>query len=476
MSNNTNICSYFLSALLIGLLLCASFGAAFAQKSAGQNSPGRGSETSTDSPGSDTTGGGDITVGENAQQEASPLLPHAKIVKPEGSVKLDEQFLVGRVLSVSPATLNKQLMNATGMVTRQEIVTVELAEGPFKGMKAKVLNEITDNPAFNVEVKPGSEVMLSVIATDSKANQTRPEINIADYHRVPALAWLAAAFLIAFFAFGGTTAFKSLAGLLVSVLLIAMVLLPFSMKGFNPLLIAAGICFVSSIATTVLVAGFSRKAFAAMIGTIGGVVIAGISAHLVITYAPLTGLSSEEAQILRGSLLSLSPTFYAGLLAAGMLIGALGVIMDVGISVASAVQEVAKANLNLPANALYQSGMNVGRDIMGTMTNTLILAYAGSALPLLLLTAAIPWSKLINLDLVATEVAASLTGSLGLVCTIPLTALAAAMLMTGQGIKDKELFNKLGPIDVDDKAPRVAKPQDLQELFSQSSTDSIANR
>jgi hypothetical protein len=83
---------------------------------------------------------------------------------------------------------------------------------------------------------------------------------------------------------------------------------------------------------------------------------------------------------------------------------------------------------------------------------------------------------LINLDLVATEVAASLTGSLGLVCTIPLTALAAAMLMTGQGIKDKELFNKLGPIDVDVKAPRVAKPQDLQELFSQSSTDSIVNR
>ncbi len=78
---------------------------------------------------------------------------------------------------------------------------------------------------------------------------------------------------------------------------------------------------------------------------------------------------------------------------------------------------------------LYQSGMNIGRDIMGTMTNTLILAYTGSALPLLLLGSQMPWAKLLNLDLVATEVAAAISGSLGLISAIPLTALAAAWLM-----------------------------------------------
>jgi uncharacterized membrane protein len=204
------------------------------------------------------------------------------------------------------------------------------------------------------------------------------------------------------------------------------------LKGVYPLLTAVVICLLATTSTMLLVAGRSHKAIAAIIGTVGGVIIAGCAAHLVIQGAPLTGLSSEEAQILRGSVLNQKPAFYTGLLAAGMLIGALGVIMDVGISVASAVCEVAKTSKDWSRRSLYQSGMNVGRDIMGTMTNTLVLAYAGGALPLLLLAQQVPCAKLVNLDLVATEVAAALSGSLGLVCTIPLTALAAAALVSRQ--------------------------------------------
>src|SRR5262249_47266332 len=162
---------------------------------------------------------------------------------------------------------------------------------------------------------------------------------------------------------------------------------------------------------------------------IGGVIAAGLAAQITIATAHLTGLSSEEAQILRGSVLTQPGHFYSGLLAAGMLIGALGVIMDVGISIASTVWEVSRADRSLTAGHLYKSGMNVGRDIMGTMTNPLVLAYAGGALPLLLLASQIPSTKLLNLDLLATEVAATLSGSLGLVLTIPLTALVASRWM-----------------------------------------------
>jgi uncharacterized membrane protein len=193
-------------------------------------------------------------------------------------------------------------------------------------------------------------------------------------------------------------------------------------------MVAIGICLASAVTTMYFVAGLSKKALASILGTIGGVIVAGVAAQLVIVYAPLTGLSSEEAQILRGSVLVASPKFYSGLLAAGMLIGALGVIMDVAVSIASAVSEVAKIGHRTFAE-LYESGMNVGRDIMGTMTNTLILAYTGSALPLLLLISQIPSTKLVNLDLVATEVASAISGSLGLVLTIPLTAYFAARLM-----------------------------------------------
>jgi uncharacterized membrane protein len=223
---------------------------------------------------------------------------------------------------------------------------------------------------------------------------------------------------------------KSLAGLVVSVSLIACVLLPLSLRGISPLLTAIFICLASTTASMLFIAGRTKKALAAVAGTVGGVIVAGIAAQLVIKFAPLTGLSSEEAQILRGSVLHQEPFFYSGLLAAGMLIGALGVIMDVGISIASAVSEVAKTDQSLSQAKLYESGMNVGRDIMGTMTNTLVLAYAGGALPLLLLVSQMPSVKLLNLDLVATEVASALSGSLGLVCTIPLTAFAAAKLMS----------------------------------------------
>lgn len=348
----------------------------------------------------------------------------AQETKPAGH-HIDETFVVGRVKSVSDAAVNEPLLKSTGIVTRRQNTDIEILEGPMKGKVVRVPNELTDNPAFNVETKAGKEVVLSVVTDNGAA----PEVNIADYHRVPVLGALAAVFLAVFLFFGGKKGAKSLIGLVVGIVLVASVLLPLSMRGFDPLIVASLICLAITATTTVLVAGWSKKASAATLGTLGGVIVAGISAHLVIALAPLTGLSTEEAQILRGSMMNQPPQFYSGLLAAGMLIGALGVIMDVAVSIASAVAEVSDTDKTLTKHELYAKGMNVGRDIMGTMTNTLVLAYAGSALPLLLLLSQSPSAKLLNLDLVATEVAAALTGSLGLVCTIPLTALVAATLM-----------------------------------------------
>lgn len=339
---------------------------------------------------------------------------------------LEEQLVVGEVIKATKPRVNKELLDSTGMVSNLQTVKLKVTEGLLKGREFVIDNEITDNPAYNVEVKPGQEVVLAI----ERKTDGSLEINIADYNRTPVLAWLLVAFLAAFLVFGGKQGFKSLIALLITVLLIACVLLPLSLQGHNPILIAIGICLLATATSILLIGGFSKKSLAAIMGTVGGVIVAGISAQLVIWYAPLTGLSSEEAQILRGSVLVQQPPFYSGLLAAGMLIGALGVIMDVGISIASATAEISKADSKLSMKELYNSGMNVGRDIMGTMTNTLILAYTGGALPLLLLATQMPSIKLLNLDLFATEVASALSGSLGLVFTIPLTALIAAKVMS----------------------------------------------
>lgn len=367
-----------------------------------------------------------FNTGVLAQTESKPNLSTNRDTTIFAGSGLEEQLVVGKVLEVTKPRVNKELLGSTGMVSNLQTVKLRITEGALSGKEFIIDNELTDNPAYNVEVEPGQEV---VVALDQKPDGTL-EINIADYNRTPVLTWLLAAFLIAFLVFGGKQGVKSLLALLITVLLVACVLLPLSLQGFNPLMVSVFICLAATATSILLIGGFTKKSLAAIMGTIGGVIVAGIAAQLVIWYAPLTGLSSEEAQILRGSVLVQKPPFYSGLLAAGMLIGALGVIMDVGISIASAVSEISKADAKMTMKELYDSGMNVGRDIMGTMTNTLILAYTGGALPLLLLATQMPSIKLVNLDLFATEVASALSGSLGLVFTIPLTAIVAARVMS----------------------------------------------
>lgn len=367
----------------------------------------------------------------NSKESAAENKKDNIVIKqmPQPSDKIQEDFVVGKVKAVSAESVNNNLLNSTGIVSRRQIVDIEIQEGALKGSTVKVLNELTDNPSFNILVQPGKEVILSVVSEAGK----KPEINIADHHRAPVLFCLLAVFLAAFLFFGGKSAFKSLVGLTTAIGLIGFVLLPLSQHGFNPLLSSAFICFAAACITILCVGGFSKKSAAALIGTIGGVILAGVAAQIAIDAAPLTGLSSEEAQILRANMSGQPLQFFSGLLAASMLIGALGVIMDVGISIASAVWELSETDRSLTARQLYEKGMNVGRDIMGSMTSTLVLAYSGSALPLLLLMSTMPSLKLLNLDLVASEVAAALTGSLGLVCTIPLTALAASKMMADRG-------------------------------------------
>lgn len=352
----------------------------------------------------------------------------------------EDTFAVAKVQSVQTPELNQELLDRTGMVSKNQRVKLEIQEGALKGKSVTVDNQMGDNPAYNVNPAPGDEVIVAV--TENGLPNGQPEINIADFHRVPPLAVLFAIFMAVYLFFGGVKGLKSLIGLGVAIALVAFILLPCSLRGIDPLLTAAGICIVAAATTICFVAGCGKKAGAALLGTAGGVLIAGLASFMTIQTAHLTGLATEEVQILRGSVLHQPQQFFTGLLAASMLIGALGVIMDVAVSIASAMQEVSLADRSLNAKQLYATGMNVGRDIMGTMTSTLILAYAGSALPLLMLLSNTPSIKLFNLDLVATEVAASLTGSIGLVCTIPLTAFLGARFFSNN-VSDAAL-EKLG--------------------------------
>jgi uncharacterized membrane protein len=167
--------------------------------------------------------------------------------------------------------------------------------------------------------------------------------------------------------------------------------------------------------------------------------VAGLLALVVGSAVRLTGFSSEEAQMLL--YMEGGPIDVRGLLFAGIIIGSLGAVMDVCVSIAAASLEVHCANPRLCFKDLVGSAMNVGRDIMGTMANTLILAYVGTAMPLLLLFMGyrMPWTTIANSDLVATEVVRALAGSIGLVTAIPLTALASGLFLVRSKISERQL-------------------------------------
>jgi uncharacterized membrane protein len=183
--------------------------------------------------------------------------------------------------------------------------------------------------------------------------------------------------------------------------------------------------------TQVTVSGWNSKTWGAILGTVGGVTIAGILASIAITLMHLTGLDSEEAIMLKVTYLA--AVDFKEVLFAGIVLGALGAVMDVAISIASSQYEIKKSCPHFGFKEIFKSGINVGRDVMGTMSNTLILAYMGSSLPLVLLLSAqtnIPLLHVMNLNLIVTEFARAVTGSIGLICAIPLTSLITALFLS----------------------------------------------
>ena len=188
-------------------------------------------------------------------------------------------------------------------------------------------------------------------------------------------------------------------------------------------------CILIIAVTLLIISGFNKKTLSAIIGTAGGVLIAGIIALIVGSAAKLTGFGDDESQMLM--YIPQNITFdFRGLLFAGILIGTMGATMDVGMSIASAMHEIKENSPNIKTSALFKAGMNVGRDAMPTMSNTLILAYAGGSLHLMLLLMAYetPFTHIINWDMIASEVLRSIAGSIGIIFAIPITALASVLI------------------------------------------------
>lgn len=319
----------------------------------------------------------------------------------------------------------------SGIIERVQRLKLEILTGDYKGELVEVDNPLSNNYAYNIEVKKGDKVLIGVEIFEEEM----ADIYITSFLRQNQLLVLVLVFVVLLILIGGRKGLKSILTLGLTVVLVLKVFLPLLLKGVNPVPLSVAISIVITLVTIFTISGVNNKSLAAVIGTSSGVLVAGLIAYLVGRQTRLTGLSAEEATALIQFHENLD---FSQLLFSGIILGALGAIMDVGMSIASAIEEVYNANKQLTRKDLFSSGMNVGKDIMGTMTNTLILAYTGSSIPLLLIFMSYEPSllKILNLDIIATEIVRSLSGSIGLILTIPLTAFVATVLINKNGSKE----------------------------------------
>ena len=334
---------------------------------------------------------------------------------------------VGKVEKVTYEDVADGLQNENNV---KQKVQVKVLTGQFKGTVQTLDNMLTGNPAYDISLNKGDKVVLHLDAKNTEVNSVDDvDFFIADVKRDYSLEAFAALFMILLVIIGRKKGVFSLVSIIATISLMFFVLVPLILHGVNPVVSAVVAGILSTIITIYLVGGFNSKSSAAIIGTGLSLIFAGGMSLAAIWMARLTGFAGEESMFLYSTRPDLS---FKGILAASMIIAALGALMDTGVSIASSVNEIYETDKKLTVNQLFKSGMNIGKDIIGTMSNTLILVYLGSALPLLLLSNNIDLQKFFNLNQVATEILSALIGSISILACVPLTAIIAAYLIKRQ--------------------------------------------
>lgn len=277
---------------------------------------------------------------------------------------------------------------------------------------------------------PGIEVGDAVrVAAQEGAPGAPPSYTLSDFERRSPMLWLTLAFGTLVVVLGRLRGALSLLGLGGSLVIVLTFIVPAILEGSSALAVALVGAIAVMLVTISLAHGLSAKSLAAMLGTTASLILVVTLAAAFTSLANLTGLASEEATFLatRDTGISLQ-----GLLLAGMVIGALGVLDDVTVSQSSTVMALRAANPALGPRELYGRAIEVGRDHISATVNTLVLAYVGASLPVLLIfsSGGIGFFDAVNVELVATEIVAMLVGSIGLIAAVPITTGLAALLAT----------------------------------------------
>lgn len=313
-------------------------------------------------------------------------------------------------------------LNSNGTRVGEQKVRVKMLTGARKGEKLDVTS--SSGYLFGAACTVG----MKVVVMQSVAGETTIA-SVYSQDREWVIYIFALLYLLALCVIGGKQGIKGCLGLIFTFFCVIFVYLPLVYLRFSPFWAAVFICFLTTLVTMYLIGGPTKKTCAATLGTLAGVVLAGLSAWCFSKASGISGYNVSDIETLM-TLWNTNRIQVGGLLFSGLLISCLGAVMDVAMSISSAIDEIYKQNTSLTRKELFKAGMRVGRDMMGTDSNTLILAFAGSSVSTLLLDYAydLPYQQIINSNNIGIAIMQGLAGSFGIVLSVPLTVLICTVL------------------------------------------------
>ena len=306
-----------------------------------------------------------------------------------------------------------------------QLLLAEVTSGAYKGETLQVYNYV--GPLYGVPVQVGDSVVLTV-STYADGSHTA---TVYEFDRSLPLLLVVVLFLLVTVLVGGKTGAKSLVSLSVTLACLFLILLPLLMKGLPTLPTVFFLCAYIAVVSLTILGGFRQKTVCAMLGAIAGTALAMLFGLLAQGVCRIDGLRLSDVEPLLQLRQQGIPIGLRHLLTGGIVISALGAVMDVTMGISSAISEVHAVDPSLGRKELFRSGMNVGRDMVGTMTNTLILAFLGSSFTLILYLYSLGLSvhQLLSSAYLAVEVISGLSASVGVILSIPITALICAVLL-----------------------------------------------
>ena len=366
-----------------------------------------------------------------------------RIASRDISIEFDDDFITAEakiieIVDISIEELNEWMSFTT--ITFEAVIT----RGNNRNEAVIATQQILiDSVGYlDREVMVGNRVILTTHAIHGN------QWFFSDFVRINQIIILGAIFIALLLIFGRFKGLNSILSLGFTCVAIFAVFIPSILSGKNIYLSSIIICAYTIIITLFILNGINRKSLAAVGGCFGGIVAAGILTLIMNNALLLTGVTSNES-IQLTFLPTDNPVNLRAIIFASIIIGATGAIMDVAVSISSALSELKTQAPDLSFSMLYKSGINIGRDIMGSMTNTLVLAYIGSSLTviLLLVVYTTSFTELFNREMVVVEILQALIGSLGILFTMPLTALICAVLFSQKP--------KIKTVEENDAAPVV---------------------